>query len=98
MKKFLTTVAGAAAVSALPMVAAAQETVGMDQRINDIFAGSTGCVVNLIFMSLPGTNFPWIVLWLVVAATVFTLYFRLHSGQGVLACDLAGQRRLFRSR
>ena len=41
MKKFLTTGAGAAAVSALPMVAAAQETVGMDQRINDIFAGST---------------------------------------------------------
>jgi len=75
MKKFLTTGAGAAAVSALPMVAAAQETVGMDQRINDIFAGSTGWFVNLIFMSLPGTNFPWIVLWLVVAATVFTLYF-----------------------
>ena len=73
MKKFLTTGAGAAAVSALPMVAAAQETVGMDQRINDIFAGSTGWFVNLIFMSLPGTNFPWIVLWLVVAASVFTL-------------------------
>ena len=26
-------------------------------------------------MNLPGTNFPWIVLWLVVAASIFTIYF-----------------------
>jgi len=32
----------------------------MDQRINDNLCRSTA-VVNLIFMSLPGTNFPWIV-------------------------------------
>jgi AGCS family alanine or glycine:cation symporter len=31
--------------------------------------------VSLIFAPLPGTSFPWIVLWLVVAASVFTLYF-----------------------
>ena len=88
MKNFLTTGVGAAAASALPMVASAQEAVGMDQRINDIFAGSTGWFVNLIFMSLPGTNFPWIVLWLVCVYAVLWLY----SDQGVLACDIAGQR------
>ena len=75
MKKFLTTGLGAGAASVFPVLASAQDAIGMDQRINDIFAGSTGWFVNLIFMSLPGTNFPWIVLWLVVAASVFTLYF-----------------------
>jgi len=59
-----------------PGVLRAQEAaVSLDQRINDIFAGSTGWFVSFIFSSLPGTNFPWIVLWLVVGATVFTFYF-----------------------
>ena len=75
MNKFLTTGLGAVASTVFPALASAQDAVGMDQRINDVFAGSTGWFVNLIFMSLPGTNFPWIVLWLVVAASVFTLYF-----------------------
>ncbi|MGC1506098.1 MAG: alanine/glycine:cation symporter family protein [Sulfitobacter sp.] len=74
MKRFLGTGLAAAALS-LPTLAAAQEAVSFDQRVNDIFASSTGWFVNLIFMSLPGTNFPWIVLWLVVAASVFTIYF-----------------------
>lgn len=47
----------------------------LDQTVNAIFASSTGWFVNLIFSSLPGTDFPWIVLWLVVGASVFTLYF-----------------------
>lgn len=47
----------------------------IDETINGIFASSTGWFVNLIFSSFPGTNFPWIVLWLVVAASVFSLYF-----------------------
>lgn len=53
----------------------AQEAQSLDQKVNDIFAASTGWFVNFIFMSLPGTNFPWIVMWLVVAATIFTFYF-----------------------
>jgi AGCS family alanine or glycine:cation symporter len=65
----------AATASSLPTLAAAQEAVTFDQRVNDIFAGSTGWFVNLIFMNLPGTSFPWIVLWLVVAASIFTIYF-----------------------
>ncbi|MFD2740529.1 alanine/glycine:cation symporter family protein [Sulfitobacter aestuarii] len=59
----------------LPGLASAQEALTLDQRINDTFASSTGWFVNLIFAPLPGTAFPWIVLWLVVAASVFTLYF-----------------------
>jgi AGCS family alanine or glycine:cation symporter len=74
MNRILTSGLAAAALS-VPTLAAAQEAVSMDQRVNDIFAGSTGWFVNLIFMNLPGTNFPWIVLWLVVAASIFTIYF-----------------------
>jgi len=55
--------------------ALAQEANGIDETVNQIFAGATGWFVSLIFSPLPGTNFPWIVMWLVVAATVFTLYF-----------------------
>lgn len=46
-----------------------------DEQVNRIFASSTGWFVNLIFAPLPGTSFPWIVLWLVVGASVFTVYF-----------------------
>ncbi|EAU45447.1 alanine/glycine:cation symporter family protein, partial [Salipiger bermudensis] len=56
----------------LPVQAAAQ---GIDETINTIFADYTGWYVALIFADLPGTNFSWIALWLVVAALVFTIYF-----------------------
>jgi AGCS family alanine or glycine:cation symporter len=55
--------------------AIAEETMTLDQKENSVFASVTGQFVNLIFAPLPGTSFPWIVMWLVVAATVFTLYF-----------------------
>ena len=48
---------------------------GIDQTVNEVFSAATGWFVNLIFAPLPGTSFPWIVLWLVTGATVFTLYF-----------------------
>tara|TARA_R110002049_G_scaffold44333_3_gene129823 strand:- start:58267 stop:59820 length:1554 start_codon:yes stop_codon:yes gene_type:complete len=73
-KLFSTGVAAAAALS-LPTMVAAQEALTMDEKINQTFASSTGWFVNLIFAPLPGTAFPWIVLWLVVAASVFTIYF-----------------------
>ncbi len=53
----------------------AQEAPGLDQKINEAFASATGPFVSFIFASLPGTNFPWIVLWLVIAASIFTVYF-----------------------
>ncbi|NUH66405.1 alanine:cation symporter family protein [Sulfitobacter sp. S0837] len=71
----LFTVAMAAFASLLPTLAAAQEAVGIDERINQIFADYTGWYVSFIFAPLPGTNFSWIALWLVVGAVVFTVYF-----------------------
>ncbi len=74
--KNLTLKGAIAAAMLLPTLAAAQtEPAGIDAKVNEIFANSTGWFVNLIFAPLPGTAFPWIVLWLVVGATVFTLYF-----------------------
>lgn len=53
-------------------VASAQ---GIDAAINEMFAKITGPFVSFIFAPIPGTSFPWIVMWLVVAATIFTIYF-----------------------
>jgi len=47
----------------------------LDQKVNEAFATATGPFVSAIFAPIPGTSFPWIVMWLVVAATIFTLYF-----------------------
>ena len=49
----------------------------IDERVNELFSSSTGWFVNLIFSPFPGTSFPWIVAWLVIAATIFTVYFGL---------------------
>ena len=75
-KTFPATLLGlAASATAL----AAQEAKTIDQTVNEIFASSTGWFVNAIFAPLPfqinGADFPWIVMWLVVGATIFTLYF-----------------------
>lgn len=69
----------AAALSAplLLAVSAPAMAQSVDERVNELFANSTGWFVNLIFSPFPGTSFPWIVAWLVVAATVFTIYFGL---------------------
>ncbi|WP_339772857.1 alanine/glycine:cation symporter family protein [uncultured Pseudosulfitobacter sp.] len=64
-----------AAFSASAAPAMAQEAEGLDARVNEAFAAFTSPFVNLIFAPFPKTEFPWIVMWLVVAATVFTLYF-----------------------
>ncbi len=48
---------------------------GIDEAVNTAFAQATGWFVSLIFANLPGTDVPWIVLWLVVAAAVMTIYF-----------------------
>jgi len=47
----------------------------VDEKVNAAFSNATGWFVSFIFSPFPGTNFPWIVAWLVVAATVFTIYF-----------------------
>jgi AGCS family alanine or glycine:cation symporter len=70
-KLWLTSVALTMATSPL----AAQEAMSIDAKVNEAFANITGPFVSLIFAPFPGTSFPWIVMWLVVAATIFTLYF-----------------------
>ncbi|HRV62794.1 MAG TPA: alanine/glycine:cation symporter family protein [Albidovulum sp.] len=64
--------AGAAAATFLAGAAQAQT---LDETINSVFATSTGWFVTFIFSNFPGTSFPWIVGWLVIAASVFTVYF-----------------------
>ena len=49
----------------------------IDEQVNALFSSATGWFVSFIFSPFPGTSFPWIVGWLVVAATVFTVYFAL---------------------
>lgn len=64
-----------AAAVACVSPAIAQEAQSIDEKVNAAFATITGPFVGLIFAPFPGTSFPWIVMWLVVAATVFTVYF-----------------------
>ncbi|MFW2588607.1 alanine/glycine:cation symporter family protein [Sagittula sp. SSi028] len=66
---------GALMLAWLANAAAAQDSAGIDETINAAFAGATGWFVSAIFSPFPGTDFPWIVGWLVLAATVFTVYF-----------------------
>lgn len=47
----------------------------LEKSVNENFINYTGWFVNLIFASLPGTSFPWIVLVLITGATLFTFYF-----------------------
>lgn len=54
---------------------------GIDAVINEKVGAVTGPFVSFIFSPLPGSEaifgyaFPWIVLWLVIAAAIFTIYF-----------------------
>ncbi|NNE64483.1 MAG: sodium:alanine symporter, partial [Gammaproteobacteria bacterium] len=42
----------------------------IDESVNQMFSSATGWFVSFIFSPFPGTAFPWIVGWLVVAATI----------------------------
>lgn len=59
-------------LSVLPDVGFAR-TFG--DTVDGWFAWSTGWFVRFIFAAIPGTEIPWIVGWLVIAAVVFTVYF-----------------------
>lgn len=73
MKHLFTMALAALALGANSAVA--QEAKSIDQSVNEAFATVTGPFVSLIFAPIPGTTFPWIVMWLVIAASIFTLYF-----------------------
>ena len=56
-----------AAFFALALPAAAQDApASLDARVNEAFANFTGPFVGFIFAPIPGTSFPWIVMWLVI--------------------------------
>ncbi|MCB1471476.1 MAG: alanine:cation symporter family protein [Rhodobiaceae bacterium] len=75
----------------LPLMttAALAQEGSIDQAISDAIAPIINPFVGFIFSPMPGseallgTGFPWIVLWLVVAASVFTLYFGFIQFRGV---------------
>ncbi|WP_102106923.1 alanine/glycine:cation symporter family protein [Oceaniglobus roseus] len=56
--------------------------MGIDQKINQIFADYTGWYVGFIFAPIPGTDFSWIAMWLVIGALVFTFYFGFIQFRG----------------
>jgi len=75
MKNFKLAILSLISLLATSTVVLAQESGGIDAKVNAGFSAATGWFVNLIFAPFPGTSFPWIVMWLVIGATVFTLYF-----------------------
>ena len=72
----------AALAAALTPLSASAQTI--DETINSVMGTATGPFVNFIFAPFPGTSFPWIVLWLVVGATIFTFYFGFIQFRGFL--------------
>ena len=62
-------------VVALALLAQVAQAQSLDETINATFASATGWFVSFIFSNFPGTTFPWIVGWLVIAASVFSIYF-----------------------
>lgn len=75
MKKITTLSIYLFSLLALIMSPASFAAEAIDAAVNQIFSLSTGWFVSLIFSPIPGTSFPWIVLWLVIGASIFTLYF-----------------------
>jgi len=61
----------------------------LDDKINDVMTPILSPFINAIFSPLPysealfGIAFPWIVLWLVIAASTFTLYFNFIQFRGI---------------
>ena len=74
-------IAGCLLALAAAAASAQDAEKSIDQMISDAVAPIINPFVGFIFSplfgseALLGTGFPWIVLWLVVAAIVFTLYF-----------------------
>lgn len=77
--------AAALAFAGLSPAAFAQDAVPtLDQRISSAIQPYSDAVAGAIFYAVPvgGTTFPLIVGWLIVAAIVFTLYFRFIQVRG----------------
>lgn len=64
-----------ALAGALSLFAGSASAQSLGDTINSWFAWLTGWFVDFIFAPFPGTDIAWIVGWLVIGATVFTVYF-----------------------
>lgn len=66
-----------AALIALMTAAPAWAQDGIDQKINDAIRPAADAVAGFIFSSFPiaGVQVPFVLVWLIAAATIFTLYF-----------------------
>jgi AGCS family alanine or glycine:cation symporter len=61
----------------LPMLSfAQQESMGIDERINEWFEPITRVWESIVFWEVPGTGIPLVVILLVVGAFFFTFYFK----------------------
>ena len=58
------------------------QTDGIDKAINDAFAPVANAFAGFIFSKIYGV--PWILVWLVIGAVVFTFYFRFISVRGFM--------------
>lgn len=73
----------------LPTIASETVEKSLDDKINEALSPIISPFVSAIFSPLPGseallgTAFPWIVLWLVTAAAIFTVYFGFIQFKGI---------------
>ncbi|WP_407351458.1 alanine/glycine:cation symporter family protein [Luteimonas sp. R10] len=78
--------AGLCALSSTATVHAAPPAeTGLDEAINNAFAPVADAVSWLVFYPVPigfGASLPFVVLWLLIAASAFTLYFRFINVRG----------------
>lgn len=70
-----------------PLLSYAQETKGLDERINEFVQPATDLVSEIVFFAIPFTadgsvSMPLVIIFLLVAALVFTIYFRFINIRG----------------
>ena len=61
----------------MPGLALAQDAGSVDETINNAVAPVTNFVTSIVFASFPlgGIDIPFVLVWLIAAATIFTFYF-----------------------
>ena len=75
----------------LPQLLLAQDSKGLDERINDIFQPITDIIVSLVFFSVPvnGVGLPLVLVWLIIGAAFFTVFMKFINIRGFkLAIDV----------
>ena len=76
---------GLASILLLPILAIAQEPMGLDQKIDRAFGSATGWFVEFIFYQIPFTeniSVYWVLFPLILGAMYFTIYFNLINFRG----------------